>query len=150
MKTTMTLLVAALVLLTPAFAAENEHSQMDTAKVVKNLLNNMKSDNRGVLESSAYMLGELKAQDAVIPLLAMLHSAPDESSRIIAALSLSKIGSARGLFAVKQAVQFDDSPRVRVVCAWFANQYEKPEPFQFIQLDEAKSLSITQRESGQQ
>lgn len=145
MKTSLTLLVAALVLLTPAFAAEKVHSHMDTATVVKNLINNMKSDNRGVLESSAFMLGELKAQDAVIPLLAMLHSAPDESSRIIAALSLSKIGSARGQFAVRQAVRFDESPRVRVVCAWFANQYEKPEPFEFIQLDEAGQMTISQR-----
>jgi HEAT repeat protein len=146
MKTLLTLLLAALVLSATALAAEKERSHMDTATVVKNLLNNMKSDNRGVVESSAYMLGELKAHEAVIPLLALLHSAPDESSRIIAALSLSKIGAARGKFAVKQAVRFDESPRVRVVCAWFANQYESPEPFEFIQLDEAAgAMTISER-----
>lgn len=146
MKTSLTLLVAALVLLAPAFAAENEQGQkMDTAKVVKNLINNLKSDNKGVVESSAYMLGEMKAAEGVVPLLAMLHNSPYESSRIVAALSLSKIGAARGVFAVKQAVQFDESPRVRVVCAWFTNQYSKPEAFEFIRLDQAQQLEISQR-----
>ncbi|HLP17390.1 MAG TPA: HEAT repeat domain-containing protein [Bacteroidota bacterium] len=147
MKASVTLLVAALVLLTPAFALDKEHSQtIDTAAVVKNLLHNMKSDNKGVRESSAFMLGDFKCDEAVIPLLAMLHNSPDESSRIVAALSLSKIGAARGTFAVKQAVRFDESPRVRLVCAWFSNQYTQPEPFSFKQVEEVQNLNITQRE----
>jgi HEAT repeat protein len=149
MKTSLILLVAAIVLVTPAFAVEKERSHMDTATVVKNLINNLKSENKGVIESSAYMLGEFKSKDALIPLLAILHTSPDESTRIIAALSLSKIGTDRGIFAVKQAVEFDDSPRVRVLCAWFVNQYSKPEPFQFIQIDDAKNMSISQREQFQ-
>lgn len=147
MKASVTLLVAALVLLTPAFALDKEHSRtIDTAAVVKNLLHNMKSDNKGVRESSAFMLGDFKCDEAVIPLLAMLHNSPDESSRIVAALSLSKIGAARGTFAVKQAVRFDESPRVRLVCAWFSNQYTQPEPFSFKQVEEVQNLNITQRE----
>ncbi|MGE5313860.1 MAG: HEAT repeat domain-containing protein [Acidobacteriota bacterium] len=147
MKALMTVLMAALIAAAPALAGDTGHS-IDTAAVVKNLLQNMKSGNKGVCESSAYMLGELKAKEGVIPLLAMLHSSPDESCRIVAALSLSKIGAARGLFAVKQAVKFDESPKVRLVCAWFANQYDKPDSFEFIQIEEAQESPIVQREAS--
>ena len=143
MKTTIVLLAAALVLLTPVLAAEKESPRLDRDKVVKNLVYNMNSDNKGVRESSAFMLGELGYDEGVIPLLAMLHNDPNESSRIVAALSLSKIGAARGKFAVKQAVKFDESERVRLVCAWFANQYTKPEPFEIIPLEEAQEMQIT-------
>lgn len=148
MKKSLTLLAAALVLLTSAFAAEKEKAQTDNTKIVKNLLNNLKSDNKGVIESSAFMLGDLKSDEAVIPLQALLHDSPEASTRIVAALSLTKIGTARAIFAVTQAVRYDESPRVRVVCAWFANQVLKPEPFAF-KFEDTESINITQRETSQ-
>lgn len=81
--------------------------------VEENLINNLDVDNRGVAIGSAQMLGEIKSNKAVIPLMRVLKSSNDEAARISAALSLYKIGDARGLFAVKQAAKFDDSQRVR-------------------------------------
>ncbi len=49
----------------------------------------------------------------------MLRNAEPEDARIMAALSLIKIGDARGIYAVKQAIRFDESERVRKMCAIF-------------------------------
>jgi HEAT repeat protein len=81
--------------------------------VEKNLLSGLEENNRGLAISSAQMLGELKSSKAVIPLMRILKSSNDEAARISAALSLYKIGDARGLYAVKQASKFDSSERVR-------------------------------------
>jgi hypothetical protein len=143
MKTTIGILVAAVMLVTPVLAAENATPKVDREKVVKNLLFNLNSENKGVRESSAYMLGELQYEEGIIPLMGILHNDPNESSRIVAALSLSKIGAARGTFAVKQAAFYDESQRVRGVCAWFSNQFTKPEPF-VIPLVDAQEMSISE------
>lgn len=149
MKNALVLLAAAVMLLAPAFAAEKETPKIDREKVAKNLINNLNSDNKGVRESSAFMLGELRYEEGVIPLMAILHDDPNESSRIVAALSLSKIGAARGTFAVKQSVRFDESQRVRLVCAWFANMYSDPKPFEIIPLEEAQEMRIAAQELPQ-
>jgi hypothetical protein len=50
--------------------------------------------------------------------------------RIIAALSLYKIGDSRGIFAIRQAIKFDESKRVSKLCDKFYRAYlqakEKP------------------------
>lgn len=148
MKTIGAIFVAALMLLSPLRAAEKILSQTEREKVAKNLIANLTSDNKGVRESSAFLLGELKIEQGVVPLMALLHNDSNESSRIVAALSLSKIGAARGTFAVKQAVRFDDSQRVRLVCAWFANLYTHPQPFEIIPLEDAQEMQMA-AEQGQ-
>ena len=97
-----------------------------------NLLLALECEMCGVKESAAFTLGDLKCDRAVIPLMRMLKNAELENHRIIAALSLCKIGDARGVFAVKQAVRFDDSERVRRACAWFYNEYVQPGTFRFV------------------
>ena len=84
--------------------------------VVKSLLIGINSDNYGLRTSSAYLIGELKLSEAVIPLMRMLKNEIHEEARIMAALSLFKIGDARGIFAVKQAIRFDESQRVSKMC----------------------------------
>ena len=92
--------------------------------VIQNLLNGVNSENQGLMLSSGYFLGELKSDEAVIPLLSILKSSENEEERIMAALSLSKIGDARGIYAVKQAIEFDKSERVRKLCSLFYQDYE--------------------------
>jgi len=53
----------------------------------------------------------------------MLHDEKTEEGRIIAALSLVKIGNAMGIYAVKEAAEKDNSQRVRNLCARFYNTY---------------------------
>jgi HEAT repeat protein len=99
---------------------------------VQNLLIGLKSDNHGLKTSAAFMLGELKASEAVIPLMALLRSEESECCRIVAALALCRIGDARGAYAVKQAVKFDESTDVAQKCAWFYEQYVRPGTFGFV------------------
>ncbi|MBN1300760.1 MAG: HEAT repeat domain-containing protein [Melioribacteraceae bacterium] len=88
----------------------------DLTKIEANLIAGINSGNRGLMISATQLLGDIKSDKAVIPLLKILKSNNDEAARAAAALSLYKIGDARGLFAIKQATRFDDSQRVRNVC----------------------------------
>lgn len=90
---------------------------------VESLIMGISSENFGLRTSAAFMLGELKCEKGVIPLMRMLKSEEREDARIVAALALLKIGSERGLFAIKQAIRFDDSERVRRHCANFYHSY---------------------------
>lgn len=90
---------------------------------IESLMMGINSDNLGLKTSSAFMLGELRCNIAVIPLLKMLKNEEREDARIVAALALQKIGDARGIFAIKQAIRFDSSERVRRLCLNFYYAY---------------------------
>ena len=92
-----------------------------------NLLIALNSNNYGLRTSAAQVLGDIKSEKAVIPLMRILKSSGDESLRIVAALSLYKIQNPRGLFAVRQAVKFDESVRVRKLCLNFYLDSERQE-----------------------
>ena len=77
------------------------------------------SDNDGLIAGCAYMIGELQCQRSVIALLAILHDNPSEELRILAALSLYKLGDSRGIYAIKQAIKYDESNRVQRMCEIF-------------------------------
>ncbi len=89
------------------------------AIIENNLINALESDNEGLMQSAAYYLGEYKSEKAVIPLMKLLHSDCCEGLRIMAALSLTKIGTAKSLFAVKQCGIFDHSESVKKFCNQF-------------------------------
>lgn len=99
---------------------------------VQNLLKGVSSENTGLRRSAIYQLGQLEAQDAVIPLMRVLRSCPDEGCRVAAAWALCKIGDDRGVYAVKQAVRFDDSKKVQLHSAWYYNLYVSEGTFAFI------------------
>jgi HEAT repeats len=88
-----------------------------------NYLNGVKSDNLGLRASSAYYLGERKSEKAVIPLMEVLRSDTSSAARIMAALSLYKIGNERGIFAIKQAIQFDADEQVKKMCSILYQMY---------------------------
>lgn len=136
MKTTVAILAAVvLVLMTASIATAADASKGLTpeqyASAEENLLIGLASDNQGLVEGSANMLGELQSSKAVIPLMKLLRDGEQESTRIVAALALCQIGDERGLYAVKRATQFDDSERVAQRCAWFYNSYAKAGTFGF-------------------
>ena len=90
---------------------------------IQNLLIGLDSDNTGLTSSSAFYLGELSSTEAVIPLMKMLRNSEREELRISAALALLKIGDARGIYAIKRAIVFDESKRVSDMCEKFYNSY---------------------------
>ena len=132
------LLVVILLVASTAMAlATTDKSIQVTPKVTKNmivenLMQGLCTQNKGVRESSAFMFGEAGLNAGVIPLMAMLRDCDEESSRIVAALSLARIGDPRGTYAVKQAARFDKSQKVRTLCAWFYNQYVQAGSFEFV------------------
>lgn len=96
-------------------------------KAVQNFLEGLKTNNTGLQSSSAFYLGEINSSEAVIPLMRILKSNPEEELRIQAALALLKIGDARGIYAIKRAIQFDESKRVRDICTKFFNASQSKE-----------------------
>lgn len=96
-------------------------TQINENQILENLLIGMKSCNKGLCASSTYLLGELCSSKGVIPLLSLLHNAECEEIRILAALSLCKIGDERGIYAVKRAGIYDGSERVKKLCNLFYN-----------------------------
>lgn len=147
MKTTVAILAAVvLVLMTASIATATDTSKGLTpgqyASAEENLLIGLASDNQGLVEGSANMLGELKSSKAVIPLMKLLRDGEQESTRIVAALALCQIGDERGLYAVKRATQFDDSERVAQRCAWFYNSYAKAGTFGFASAGAADAPTV--------
>ena len=90
--------------------------------VEDNLIVGLNSDNLGLKTSSAYMLGEYGTSKSINSLLKVLKSGNTEEERITAAMALVKINTEQSMFAVKQNAKFDDSERVRKLCALFYNQ----------------------------
>jgi hypothetical protein len=95
------------------------------------LLNGLNCENCGVRAGAMFMVGDLKISRAVIPLMGILKGTADDKSKILAALSLCRIGDARGVYAVKRAAKFDESPRVRLLCGWYYNELVQPGSFEF-------------------
>lgn len=83
------------------------------------------SDNLGLQAGCTYMVGEVGCQKSVICLLKILHNDPSEELRILAALSLYKIGDSRGIYAIKQAIKYDNSKRVQRMCEIFYKAYNQ-------------------------
>jgi HEAT repeat protein len=122
MKTQIVILAAVLLLGISSVnirAEKRADENILTKDAVSNYLVGIKSDNEGLRISCAYFMGEYKVEDAIIPLMKMLNSEKSEEARIIAALSLAKIGTGKAVYAVKQASVLDSSERVRNLCARF-------------------------------
>lgn len=105
----------------PQGTANPNSSEMEAC--FKTLQQGLASDNLGVQAGCAYMVGELCCQRSVVCLLKLLRSSPSEELRILAALSLYKIGDSRGIYAIKQAIRFDESERVSRLCEKFYRAY---------------------------
>jgi hypothetical protein len=150
MKTSVVVLAALALMLFAGtmLAADGQSAALTGAEYAKaetNLLVGLKSDNQGLRESAAYMLGEMGSQKAVIPLMAMLKGGDSESSRIVAALALTRIGEARGVYAVKRAASFDPSNEVQMKCAFFVNEYAQPGAFHFAKTGGDAVLEMAQK-----
>jgi HEAT repeat protein len=119
------ILVATILFNSALFAGENKSLQVaNTYETIElNRLIGLASDNEGLKVSCAFNLGEMKSQKAVIPLMAMLRDGKSDEERIIAALSLVKIGNAQGVYMVSRAAKFNDNGRVRYICEKFYNGY---------------------------
>ena len=88
-----------------------------------NLVNGISSDNLGLKVSSANLAGEVKSKLSVIPLMKMFRIEKNNKARTAAALSLLKIGDARGIKVIEYASRFDDDSYVKSMCKMFYSYY---------------------------
>ena len=107
-----------------SFFSDEEYSQIE-----KNYLFGLNSVNIGVRTSCAYFLGEMKSDKAIIQLLKLVRYGETDQERIIAALSLYKIGSKRGIYKIKILAESDKSERVRIVLGRLYRTYVAQKPF---------------------
>ncbi|RPI01715.1 MAG: HEAT repeat domain-containing protein, partial [Ignavibacteriae bacterium] len=136
MKKSLVLLASllAIAFVVPVVAQESVlPPNANKALIEDNLFIGLADNNLGLQRSAALMLGKVKSDRAVIPLMAVLHNTPDENVRVAAAWALCKIGDARGVYAVKTAVKFDESTKVQAVCAWYYENLVKQGAFTFAQ-----------------
>jgi len=122
--TAFVLIAPFLVSTSTAFAGPRTNNKIND-NTIQTLIIGLNSENIGLKSSSAYMIGELQITEGIIPLLRMLHNEKNEDLRISAALALYKIGSPTSIYAVKQAIRFDESERVSKHCADFYQEYQK-------------------------
>jgi hypothetical protein len=126
MKRSILLFAVSLILLFsfqifPQETADQNSKQKEAC--FETLKRGLSSDNLGLQAGCAYMVGEVNCSKSVICLLKILHNSSSEELRILAALSLYKIGDSRGIFAIKQAIKFDESRRVQRICEIFYKAY---------------------------
>ncbi len=88
-----------------------------------NLLVGLNSDIDGLRLSCAYYLGEIKSQKAVLPLMQILRDDQCYGARIVAALSLIKIGDPQGIYMVKRTAKFNNEEGVRKMSEKFYLAY---------------------------
>ena len=113
---TAILLFAALPLSAKNLSTSTTTEKITNSRIVENLLVGLKSHNEGLKLSSLFYLGNYDTENSVIELMRTLKDDSKEEARITAALSLFKLGDARGIYAVKRAAVYDESARVRKMC----------------------------------
>ena len=124
LTTTITVLILIITLFTTAFAGDNSTKKYEyTQNTISSLIEGLKSDNTGLKTSCAYLLGELNITEGIIPLMRLLRNDESDEVRICAALALYKIGTPISIFAVKQAIRFDESKRISKLAAKFYYDY---------------------------
>ena len=93
------------------------------SKIESNLLVGLNSNIEGLRISCAYYLGEMKSENAVLPLMQILRDDNCYGARIVAALSLIKIGDEQGVYMVKRTAKFNDEEGVRKMSQKFYLAY---------------------------
>ena len=120
-------LVTAAVLFTASTFAHPLMSTQFKANTVEaieaNHLIGLASDNEGLRIACAFDLGEMKSQNAVNLLVKSLREGTSSEERIVAALSLVKIGDPQGIYMLSRSAKFNTDDRARRICEKFYNGY---------------------------
>lgn len=90
---------------------------------LKNLTAGIKSEYSGIRKDCIYYAGKYQVSEVLFPLMEQLRNEREPEIRVLIALSLHKIGDARGLYLVKEFSTKDHNSRVRRMCAAIYNDY---------------------------
>jgi hypothetical protein len=140
MKTVIILCLEMVLLATPLVRAEEEtqpvsrfiNATIDQSE--KSLKGALESPSLGMQLTAAETVRQLKGlkpdrtfSSLVIPLMRIVKDEnADASSRVVAAIALNNLNSARGDFAISRTAQFTNNERVKHVCSWLS-YYQKLE-----------------------
>ena len=89
-----------------------------------NYLIALRSSNESLRINSAYMLGEIRSKKAVVPLMDMFRQERDDGAKLVAALSLLKIGDARGIFLVKRSIELKENDGITIILQHLYSDYK--------------------------
>ena len=129
MKTLIGVIVLSVLLFTNTTSAgiNKSYPKANTFEAIElNRLIGLASDNEGLRISCAFNLGEMKSRNAVVPLIKILRESNSYEERIIAALSLIKIGDPQGAYMVGRVAKFTDDPKMKYFCEKFYNAFAHP------------------------
>lgn len=130
--TSMLVLVLVVVTATSAFGGKNNDELVfkgtPVSLIERNLAIALKTPIPGIQASASQTARELmrlvpeyEFGSLVIPLMAIVKDEGSESSvRMLAALALHEIHSARGDFAIQRTPRFTSSSRMAHLCSWLA------------------------------
>jgi len=132
---TVALLFLCAVATTAAFSGsagdEMRFKGATVAAIEQNLAIGLSTDNAGIRASASQVVRDLKVllpdQDfslLVIPLMGIVKDqSADIRVRMIGALALHDLHSAKGDFAIQQLARFENNQRLKHLCTWLA--YER-------------------------
>lgn len=106
-------------------SAQETDKKISNEQIIENLIKGIKSDNQGLRVSAAYYLGENRSSEAVELLMQMLREGNDYSERLIAALSLYKIGDERGIFLIKRIAELEEDSQITKMCKILSNMWDQ-------------------------
>ncbi len=102
---------------------DNPSNDFD-GKIVQNFIMGINSENLGLCKSSIYYAGYYKITGTVEALINVLNdNSRKPCLRILAAVSLYRIGDMRGIRAIRDVVQFDKIKSVKSKCSEIYNSY---------------------------
>jgi HEAT repeat protein len=112
---------------TVAFPQENNLA-ISADKNIKdeaNYISGLYSNSETQKVNSAYMLGEMKSEKALIPLMDMFRKEKNDAGKLVAALSLLKIGDRRGIFLVKRSIELKGNDGVNIILKHLYKDYSQ-------------------------
>ncbi len=101
--------------------------------IERNLIRALESNSLGLQSSAAQVIRDLNRvrpnhsfSRCVIPLMRIVKDRKSHTgARIVAALALHEIKSARGDFAISRVAKFEKDPRLQRLCIWLTYERSK-------------------------
>ncbi len=100
----------------PAVCFSQTPAKKPSEKDIENLILCIESENDGIRSWGVFFAGKYQVEEAVIPLMNVLHEDKNVAIRKLAVHSLFRIGDNRGIFAIKGSAKHDKSKEVRDLC----------------------------------
>ena len=126
LKNRFGLLIVLFVFMTISFSQARQKEPAPADKNAQNeakYISALRSGNESVRISSAYMLGEIRSKKAVVPLMDMFRQEKDNGAKLVAALSLLKIGDARGIFLIKRRIELKENEGITIILQHLFKDY---------------------------